>query len=152
MIKIFKCSWQRFWFKAAARPRYRAINKLDTLAAKMIYVENGHFLYNIIGDPEFTWKHKRVLFISVYKNKKMKNNKYHISSVFSINDIKDYILSYLDIRYDKRSRKSLSDKQKYLQCMKKLKHDVEKYDICIDNIHADLLDLMVPSVTNCDQN
>ena len=98
----------------------------------MIYVENGHFLYNIIGDPEFQWKHKRILFIGSHKNEVIIDDKYQMSSVFSINDIKNYILSYIDIRYDKKLHKSYEDKQIYLQYMKKIVHDAYNCWECME--------------------
>ena len=91
---------------------------------KMIYVENGRCLQSVLGDLEFQWKHKRILFVGTYKNAKIVDGKHQISSVFSIKVIKDYILSYLDIRYDIKLRKSSKEKKLYLQYMKKLKSDV----------------------------
>ena len=151
MIKVYDCFWEPYCLRINRRS-YKHIINYNKLTNQMIYVENGHFLYNIIGDPEFEWKHKRILYISGYKNKTIINDKYQLASVFSIKDLRKHILSYLDIRYDKKLKKSHNEIATYLNYTKQIKRDFQKYDIVNDLKCIKLLNIIVPEnniMCNC---
>ena len=115
---IFEHLCQPDWYEIAQRPYLKYTISFKRIINQMIYVENGHFLQNIIGDPEFEWKHKRILYICGYKNKTIINDNINSICIFNNRFKKTYFI-LLDIRYDKKL-KNHYEIATYLKCMKKL--------------------------------
>ena len=124
MILIQNSVFQKHWVQELSKAyngRLKIRFGFKKLIKKMIFVDNAKLFMCVAGNPDFTWKHKRALFIAINKED------YHW------NDMAKLIISYLDIRYDPKLCEAYrEDKKKYINCVKMMNASITQFQLSID--------------------